>query len=77
MVKNARIYSNLMVFHLKDMQDWSMLKNSNFRQVSAKFSLPDCLMEVYEMMSLKAGIKLIKLEFTSKDKIPVQVIGDK
>jgi len=34
-------------------------------------------MEVNEMMSLKAGIKKLKLLFSSKYKIPVQVIGDK
>ena len=77
MVRNARIFSNLMVFYLKDMQDWNFLKNRSFRQISAKFILPECLREIYEMMSLKAEIKDLKLEFSSKNKIPIQVIGDK
>jgi len=40
MLQNARIFSNLMVLQLKDMQDWNLLKTSNFRKVSKKFRLP-------------------------------------
>ena len=50
MIKNARIASNLMVFQLKDMRDWNLLKSNYFRKVSSKFSLLDSLKEVYEMM---------------------------
>ena len=38
-VKNARIFSNLMVYSLKDMQDWNSLKNKKFKTVSRKFNL--------------------------------------
>ena len=50
MIKNARIASNLMVFQMKDMRDWNLLKNNEFRTISGKFSLPDSFREVYEMM---------------------------
>ena len=39
MIKNVRMASNLVVFNLRDMQDWNLLKTNNFRNVSAKFSL--------------------------------------
>ena len=78
MIKNARIASNLMVFQLKDMQDWNLLKTNNFRTISSKFSLQDSLSEVYEMMNMKASIKDLKLEIsTIGQSIPAEVIGDK
>ena len=39
MIQNVRMASNLVVFQLRDMQDWNLLKTNNFRNVSAKFSL--------------------------------------
>ena len=59
------------------MYDWNLLKTSNFRLINTKFSLPDSLAEVYEMMNLKANIKALKLEISTEDKIPKEVIGDK
>ena len=46
--------SNLMVYQLMDMSDWNALKNNQFRKVSAKFSLPECLIEIVDMMKMKA-----------------------
>ena len=71
MVQNVRIFSNLMVFHLRDMQDWNSLRNSRFRIVSAKFDLLECLREVYEMMRVKSYLKKLKLEFKFESKLPV------
>jgi len=62
--------SNLVVFHLRDMHDWNLLKTNNFRNVSTKFSLLESLSEVYEMMKMKAVIKDLKLEFDSEKGIP-------
>ena len=77
MIQNVRMASNLVVFHLRDMHDWNLLKTNNFRNVSTKFSLLESLSEVYEMMKMKAVIKDLKLEFDSEKGIPTQVIGDK
>ena len=77
MVKNARIFSNLMVFSLKDMQDWNLLKNSKFKTTTGKFNLAECISEVYEMMLMKANLKSLRLESTTNAKIPREVIGDK
>ena len=54
-----------MVFQLKDMRDWNLLKSNCFRKVSSKFSLLESLKEVYEMMLMKADIKKVKLEIIS------------
>ena len=77
MVKNTRMFSNLMVFSLKDMEDWNLLKNSKFKTTTHKFNLTDCISEVYEMMLMKANLKSLKLENTTNAKIPREVIGDK
>ena len=53
-IQNARVASNLMVFQLKDLQDWNLLKTNKFRTVSSKFSLVESLAEVFEMMNMKA-----------------------
>ena len=66
-----------MVFQMKDMRDWNLLKNNEFRNISGKFNLPDCMREVYEMMAMKAEIKWLKLKLDSKAKVPILVIGDK
>lgn len=77
MVKNARIFSNLMVFSLRDMQVWNLLKNNKFKTTTSKFNLAECISEVYEMMLMKANLKSIKLESITNAKIPREVIGDK
>lgn len=59
------------------MHDWNLLNNSNFRTVSAKFKLAECLAEVYEMMKTKASIKNLRFDILSDEGIPNQVIGDK
>jgi signal transduction histidine kinase len=70
--------SNLMVYQLMDMSDWNALKNNKFKTVSAKFNLPECLAEIYDMMNMKAQIKNIKLEFSPwKLYLPSDVLGDR
>jgi hypothetical protein len=51
--------SSMMVYQLMDMSDWNALKNNKFKTVEAKFNLPECLAEIYDMMNLKAQIKNI------------------
>jgi hypothetical protein len=77
-VKNTRMVSNLMVYQLMDMSDWNALKNNKFKTVSAKFNLPECLVEIYDIMNMKAQIKNIKLELSPwKHYLPSDVLGDR
>ena len=62
--------SNLVVYQLEDMKDWNLLKTNNFRPVSTKFSLQESLLEVYEMMDMKAKIKGLKIQISPIDKFP-------
>ena len=62
---------------MKDMRDWNLLKNNEFRSISGKFSLPDAFREVFEMMQMKADIKWLTLSLNSRAKVPTEVIGDK
>jgi signal transduction histidine kinase len=70
--------SSMMVYQLMDMSDLNALKNNKFKTVEAKFNLPECLEEIYDMMNLKAQIKNLKLELTpSKRYFPSDVLGDR
>lgn len=69
--------AKLMMCQLEDMRDWKELKAGKFRKVSEKFLLSECLKEIYEMTSIKAKLKNLKLEFKLGGKFfPTWVIGD-
>ncbi len=68
----------MMVYQLMDMSDWNAFKNNNFKTVSAKFDLSECLAEIYDMMKMKAQIKNIELEISPwKSYLPSDVLGDR
>ena len=47
----------LMMYDLKNIQDWDLLKSSKFKRVSEKFNLKEAVHEVTEMMKLRCDIK--------------------
>ena len=67
---NARLVSNHMVIHLRNLTDWNSLRNDNFRTHNSSFSLRDCLNEIYEMMNMKATAKNLKIGLEIMSVIP-------
>jgi hypothetical protein len=47
----------LMMYDLKNIQDWDLLKSSKFNPISEKFNLQEAVHEVTEMMKLRCDIK--------------------
>jgi hypothetical protein len=77
MIKNARLVSNLMYYHLRDMDDWTSLRSGHFKRVTTSFSLLDSLKEIYEMMDIKANFKGLRFEISTCWNLPENVIGDR
>ena len=68
----------LMMYDLKNIQDWDLLKSSKFKPVSEKFNLKEAVDEVTEMMKLRCDIKynILTLDLRASE-VPTYVIGDK
>ena len=47
----------LMMYDLKNIQDWDLLKSNKFNPISEKFNLQEAVHEVTEMMKLRCDIK--------------------
>ena len=61
-INASKNLSSMLVFQLKDLQDWHQIRQGSFKKVNSKFNLRDCLREISEMMSLKAENKNIEFE---------------
>jgi signal transduction histidine kinase len=77
MINTARLVSKMMIYHLKDMHDWTTLKSGDFRTVSASFNLSESLQSLYDMMVLRADMKQLRLDIIVSDSLPERVIGDR
>lgn len=56
-LKTTKIQATLVVYQLKDMQDWDAAKNGKLRPISQKFDLNNAMNELIEMMKIRAEIK--------------------
>ena len=77
-ILTTKMLSKLMICRMKDMQDWKDIKAGKFRKVSENFQLSECLKEIYEMMSIKARHKNLKIELKlAGTYFPTWVTGDR
>ena len=60
-IKAMRTFSDIMIYRLKDMQDFQDINLERFRKLNSKFDLKACLEEVKEMMEVKANLKNVNL----------------
>jgi hypothetical protein len=74
-----------MIYQLKDLQDWDLIKNDSLRPVTQTFELQEAVMEIYDMMLIKSKPRQIYLKFEQEyfddpkiiSSLPSKVIGDK
>jgi hypothetical protein len=62
-MKLTKVQASLILFHLKDLQDWDSLQQGKLRIISKKFDLHSALMEVFDMMEVQSQLRGIYLKF--------------
>ena len=84
----ARVIAGNMMFKLHDLSDFTSIRQNSFSKVQRKFDLIKSLIEIKEMMKVKADIKSLQFIFnfdgvdkgiqidSSSSSLPKQVIGD-
>ena len=65
-IDSCKIQSMLLLFDLKNIQDWSNIKQGKFIRVSHKFNLEEAMDEVFKLMEFKCLIKNLQLKFNPK-----------
>ena len=62
-IKMARVIAGNMMFKLHDLSDFTSIRQNSFSKVQRKFDLIKSLIEIKEMMEVKADIKSLQFIF--------------